>query len=333
VTAVSPAPDRDKVLDHLRTDEKFLLLTHEHPDGDAIGSLIAMHELLSALGRDSVMWVHPDELPLPYEYAFLALGGLAPDPPADLAERTLVFLDCGNIDRNPSAPMHDGARNRIVNIDHHHDNTRFGAVNHVVPEASCTAEIVWDLTRELGIGFSLPMAEALYVGLVTDTGRFMYKNTGPRAHEMAADLIEAGVDAFEIYRRIYEGMPVGKLTLLARALSNVERFDEGALAITRLTAADFADADAEESYTEGIIDHLRALRGTLVAGLVRDRLGPGEEGSRKVSLRASDDRIDVSAICREKGGGGHPQAAGFTTEMEWEELVAFLRGELAAQLA
>jgi bifunctional oligoribonuclease and PAP phosphatase NrnA len=332
MSTVSSAADRAEVLTHIREDEKFLLLTHEHPDGDALGSLIGMHELLSALGRDAVMWVHPDELPLPYEYSFLALDGLAPDPPADLGERTIVFLDCGNIDRNPSAPMHDGARDHILNIDHHHDNTRFGAVNHVVPEASCTAEIIWDLARELGVGFSLPMAEALYVGLVTDTGRFMYKNTGPRAHEMAADLIEAGVDAFEVYRRIWEGMPAGKLKLLARALENVERFDEGALAITRLTARDFADANAEESYSEGIIDHLRALRGTLVAALVRDRLGPGQEGNRKVSLRASDDRIDVSAICREQGGGGHPQAAGFSTSMEWEELVTFLRAELAAQL-
>ncbi len=325
--------DREAVLLHLREDAKFLLLTHEHPDGDALGSLIGMHELLRALGRDSVMWLDPDELPLPDEYAFLALAGLDPDPPADLEERTLVFLDCGNIDRNPGAPVDEAAHARIVNIDHHHDNTRFGAVNQVVPEASCTAEIVWDLARELGVPFSLPMAEALYTGLVTDTGRFMYSNTGPRAHVMAADLIEAGVDAFEIYRRIWEGMPPGKLDLLARALNRVERYDEGALAMTRLTAEDFRAADAEESYSEGVIDHLRSLRGTLVAALVRDRLGEGQEGNRKVSLRASDERVDVSAICRTQGGGGHPQAAGFTTRMEWEELVAFLRAELVAQLS
>jgi phosphoesterase RecJ-like protein len=334
VTAVRAASDRTAVLEHLRHEqEKFLLLTHEHPDGDALGSLIGMQELLSALGRDSVMWVHPDELPLPYEYAFLSLDGLAPEPPGDLAERTLVFLDCGNIDRNPGAPVENRAAERIVNIDHHHDNTRFGVVNHVVPDASCTAEIVWDLARELGVGFSLPMAEALYVGLVTDTGRFMYRNTGPKAHEMAADLIAAGVDAFEVYRRIYEGVPYGKLQLLSRALSHVERFDEGALTLTRLSAEDFEETGAQESYTEGVIDHLRSLRGTLVAGTVRDRLGAGQEGNRKVSLRSSDDRVDVSAICRKQGGGGHPQAAGFTTTMEWDELVAFLRAEIAAQLA
>ncbi|HEY2635918.1 MAG TPA: bifunctional oligoribonuclease/PAP phosphatase NrnA [Solirubrobacteraceae bacterium] len=324
------APARDEVLDEIRANAKFLLVTHEHPDGDALGSLTATQAVLTALGKDAVMFVDPDEFPLPYEYRFLSLDGLVPAPPADAADRVLVFLDCGNIDRNPVAEVPDGAT--VLNIDHHHDNTRFGTVNHVDPDASCTAEIVWDLMRELGVEPTLPIAEALYVGLVTDTGRFMYRNTGPRAHVMAAELIEAGVDAFEVYRRIYEGVPVGKLALLARGLANVERYDDGALTITRLTAEDFAQSGAEESYSEGVVDHLRSLQGTIVAALVRDRLGNGQQGNQKVSLRASDDRVDVSRIAREQGGGGHTQAAGFSTTLGWPELVAFLRAEIAAQL-
>ena len=323
--------DLELVLDELRQADKLLLTTHENPDGDALGSLLATHQILSSLGKDSLMFMAADEFPLPHEYRYMNFNGVLNGPPGDVAERTIVFLDCGNIDRMPvdflqQADLH------ILNIDHHHDNTRFGTVNLVVPDASCTAEIVWDLMRALGVEPSPTIAEALYVGLVTDTGRFMYENTGTRAHVMAAELIAAGVDVHEMYRRLYEGIPFGKLELLARGLSNVERYDDGRLTITRLSARDYAETGAAENYSEGVVDHLRSVHGTAVAGLVRDLLGDGHEGRRKVSLRATDERIDVSAIARAQGGGGHRQAAGFTTTMEWPELIAFLRREIAAQL-
>jgi phosphoesterase RecJ-like protein len=137
----------------------------------------------------------------------------------------------------------------------------------------------------------------------------------------------------EIYRRIYERVPYGKLALLARGLAKIERYDQGRLTLTSLTEQDFLESDAEESYSEGVIDHLRAVNGTAVAALVRDRLGAaGDGGLRKVSLRSGDERVDVSAIARAQGGGGHRQAAGFTTSLSPEELVAFLRAEIDAQL-
>lgn len=333
VTERGTRATRGEVLSELQGGERFLLVTHEHPDGDALGSLLGMHEILRGLGKDSVMFMAADELPLPYEYRFFDFGdGLVSEAPADVAQRTVVFLDCGNIDRNPADALRlEDAR--IVNLDHHHDNTCFGTVNHVVPEASCTAEIVWDLMHGLSVAPTPKIAEALYVGLVTDTGRFMYENTGARAHVMAAELIEAGVDVHDVYHRIYEGVPYAKVALLARGLAQIERHDGGRLTITRTSAEDFAAASAQESYSEGIVDHLRAIEGTAVAALVRDRLGPGQApGTRKVSLRASDDRVDVSAIARAQGGGGHRQAAGFTTSLPWDELVAFLREQVAAQL-
>jgi phosphoesterase RecJ-like protein len=323
---------RAQVLEELRTADKLIVVTHENPDGDALGSLVAMQEILVSLGKDSEAFIDERELPLPHEYRFLPLDAVLTAPPADLEQRTIVFLDCGNLERNPAeAFRRSGAH--IVNIDHHHDNTLFGTVNLVDPEASCTAEIVWDLLHGLGVQPTVEIAEALYVGLITDTGRFMYENTSARSHLMAAELIEAGVDAHAIYRRVYEGVPYGKLALLARGLAKIERYDDGRLTVTELDASDFAQSDAEESYSEGVIDHLRAVEGTAVAALVRDRIGIGEgERLRKVSLRASDDRVDVSRIARAQGGGGHRQAAGFTTTMQSEELVDFLRGELARQL-
>ncbi len=329
----------ETVLAELRAAEKLIVVAHENVDGDALGSLIAMQEFLTALGKDCVMFISADEFPLPHEYRLLPLPGLVNEPPPDLEERTIVFLDCGNLERNPAkALQRSGAR--ILNIDHHHDNTRFGTANYVDPYASCTAEMIWTLLHLQGQKLTPTIAQALYVGLITDTGCFMYENTGPRAHEMAAELIEAGVDVQATYQRVYEDIPYGKLALLARGLASVERYDEGRLTLASLSAEDFIEAGAEESYSEGVIDHLRAVRGTALAGLVRDRLSsPGEPAAtgagkrlRKVSLRAADRRIDVSAIARARGGGGHKAAAGFTTDLSWEELVEFLRAQVREQL-
>jgi phosphoesterase RecJ-like protein len=321
---------REQVLERIREDSRFVLATHENPDGDALGSLVGMQGLLLALGKDAPMFISPEDLPLPKEYGMFVLDGLIKAPPVDVAERTVVFLDCGNIDRNSASVLRDGRH--LLNIDHHHDNTRFGTLDHVVSEASCTAEIVWDLMHGLDVPPTLAVAHALYVGLITDTGRFMYENTGPRAHEMAAELIEAGVDVQAVYRQLYEEMPAGKLALLAVALGQLQRFDSGELTLVALSAADFDRSEAEDSFSEGIIDHLRALQGTKVAVLVRELRTGARQGQRKVSLRATDDDVDVSIIARAQGGGGHRRAAGFSTTIEPDELIVFLRGAIAAQL-
>jgi phosphoesterase RecJ-like protein len=324
------ASTREQALKTLREHDRFVLTTHERPDGDAVGSLAAMQQVLAAMGKDAVAFLPADEFPLPYEYRFIRLEGLVTEPPDDLSERVFVFLDCGNVDRTPAKGMSEQAR-FVLNIDHHHDNTHFGRLNHVDPTASCTAEMVWDLMKGLGVHATHPIAEALYVGVVTDTGRFMYENTGSRAHEMAAELIEGGIDVHAIYRRLYEGIPQGKLELLARGLTNVQRFDGGLLTVTHLTREDYQSTGADESYSEGVVDHLRSVEGTAVAGLVRDLLADGDS-KRKVSLRATDDRVDVSRIARAQGGGGHRRAAGFSTDLDFPALVEFLRGALAQQL-
>jgi bifunctional oligoribonuclease and PAP phosphatase NrnA len=332
--ATSPERDiaqtRELVLERIRSDVDFVLATHENMDGDALGSLIAMQGLLTALGKDSLMFIPAGELPLPCEYRRFELDRVIHAPPADIAQRTVVLLDCGNIDRNSAEVLRDGAH--LLNIDHHHDNTHFGTLDYVVADASCTAEIIWDLMHGLGVAPTPAVAEALYVGLVTDTGRFMYENTGPRAHRMAAELIEVGVDVQAIYRRLYEEMPYPKLTLLALALGQVRRFDSGELTLAALSAEDFRRAEAEDSFSEGIVDHLRAVQGTKVAALVRELTAVERRGEHKVSLRAVDDDVDVSVIARAQGGGGHRRAAGFSTALEPEELIEFLRREIAAQL-
>jgi phosphoesterase RecJ-like protein len=314
----------------LRERDRFLLTAHEGPDGDALGSLLGMHHLLGQLGKDSVMFLAAKEFPLPIEYRFLPLEEVFHEAPADMADRTIVFLDCGNVDRMPVEFLTDGDNFRI-NVDHHHDNTLFGDVNLLDTGASSTAEIVYELAIALGVEITAEIASALYVGLVTDTGKFMYENTNAHTHRIAAELIDAGVDVDDTYRRLYEHVPVEKLRLLSRALEGIGRHCEERLVVAYITEADYEATGAGEEMTEGIIDHLRAIEGTLVAAMVRD-LGDRGRAARKVSLRSSGGEVDVSAIARKHGGGGHKRAAGFSTDLELDELVSLLCEEVTAQL-
>jgi len=321
----------ERVAHEIRSRDRFLLTAHEGPDGDALGSLLGMHHLLTQLGKDSVMFLAAKEFPLPIEYRFLPLEEVFHEAPADMADRSAIFLDCGNIDRMPVDFLAaDGLF--TINIDHHHDNTEFGDVNLVEVDASCTAEIVYELAILLGARVTAEMATALYVGLITDTGKFMYENTNARTHRIAADLIEAGVDVDETYRRLYEHVPLEKLRLLSRALDGIQHHCGGALVLAYVTAADYEASGAGEEMTEGIIDHLRSVEGARVAALIRD-LGDRGRAARKVSLRSSDGKIDVSAIARATGGGGHKRAAGFSTDLELDALVSFLCGEVSSQLS
>jgi phosphoesterase RecJ-like protein len=317
----------EQAAEAIRSHERFLLATHENPDGDALGSILALKMALDSLGKYARMYLF-GTTPLPAEYAFMDLGELERTLPEDASERVLLALDCANesrLGRNPglleNAPL-------VVDIDHHHDNTRYGQINVIVPDASSTAEIVRDLLRELGVGLTPEIAEALYVALVTDTGRFQYSNTTPKALRLAAELVETGVDLHRIFQAVYEAVPFAKLKLLARALESARVFEDGRLVIAVLRRQDFADAGAEEPYAEGIIDSIRAVDGTDMAVLIREP--PTPDGPKhRVSLRSRSDELDVSVIARKSGGGGHKQAAGFSSELALDDLIELIRAEFA----
>jgi bifunctional oligoribonuclease and PAP phosphatase NrnA len=322
--------DLERVGAELRARDRFLLTAHEGPDGDALGSLLGLHKVLTQIGKDSVMFMAAKEFPLPIEYRFLPLEEVFHEPPADMADRTVIFLDCGNIDRMPVDWLTAGG-NDVINIDHHHDNTCFGDINLVEVGASCTAEIVYDLARLLEAEITPGIAAALYVGLITDTGKFMYENTNAHTHRVAADLIDAGVDVDDTYRRLYEHVPLEKLRLVSRALDGIASYCDGRLAVSYVTLADYEATGAGEEMTEGLIDNLRSIDGVKVAAVIRD-LGNRGRFARKVSLRSSAGDVDVSAIARHHGGGGHKRAAGFSTDRNFDELVGFLTREVTAQL-
>ena len=319
-------PELAAVADAIRSHDRFLVTTHENPDGDALGSLLAVKLALDALGKDVVMYLS-GETPLPREYSWMPLDNLRRSLPDDAAERVLLALDCANESRLGPDPEVLASAPLVLNVDHHHDNSRFGGINAVVADASSTGEIVRDLLSHLDVELTPDMAEALYIALVTDTGRFQYTNTTPKALRLAAELVEAGADVHKIFQGVYESVQFAKMKLLARALERAQIYEGGRLVVSYLLRGDFAEVGAAEPYSEGIIDYLRAVEGADMAALIREP-PRGDAPARRVSLRASADELDVSKIARASGdGGGHRQAAGFSSSDSIEEITEFIRRE------
>jgi phosphoesterase RecJ-like protein len=324
--------DMQAVVAALRENDRFVVTSHEAPDGDALGSLLGMGLALEQLGKDVVLFLG-GEAPLPGEYRFLELErrGLRRERPADFPERVLVAVDCASPARVGAEPGVVDAARFTVNIDHHHDNPRFGDVDLVVADASSTGEVLAGLFRELGVELTPEIAEALYIALVTDTGRFQYANTTPKALRLAADLVEAGADVDRVFQGVYENVQFAKLKLLARALERARVLEGGEIVVSHLVRGDFEAVGATEPYSEGIIDVLRSVEGSAVSALIRE---PPRDGApaRKVSLRSSVDEVDVSAIARKSGGGGHRGAAGFSSDLSVEDITEFIVREVSAQV-
>jgi Exopolyphosphatase-related proteins len=323
--------DLQAVAETLRAHDRFLVVTHENPDGDALGSLVATTVALRQLGKDVEMFLSGSSA-IPQEYSFMQLDGVLRELPADVAERVLVAVDCAKADRIGPDPAPVEQTKLVIDIDHHHDNTRFGAVNLIVSDASSTGEVLRDVFAELGVKITPEIAEPLYIALVTDTGRFQYTNTTPKSLRLAAELVEAGADVQAVFQQVYESVEFAKLKLLARALDRARVLEGGRIVVSHLLRTDFADVGAVEPYSEGIIDYLRAVEGAELAVLIREP--PRDDGPlRRISLRASVDELDVSAIARLFGGGGHRQAAGFSSEKSIDEITELVRQGFVSQRA
>lgn len=315
----------------LPCEERLLIASHENPDGDALGCLTALSLMAERLGLPYQAYI-PGEGTFAPEYAFLP--GLdkvvrGSFPVVD-AHTTAYIMDCASPGRlDPRGLRCAGI---CINIDHHQDNTRFGTHNLVDPAAASATEILYRIFRLGELPVDAEVATSLYVGLLTDTGRFQYGNTTPAAHRMAAELQEFGVDVTEVYRHVYENVPLPKLLLLERALHRLQLRLNGRLAVSWLEAGDFEEVGAEESYTEGIIDRLRTIEGVKVAALLRERRTNGRP-EYKASLRSTDGSVNVASVAHLRGGGGHILAAGFTAEdTELDELLSWLEREMGSRL-
>jgi phosphoesterase RecJ-like protein len=319
-----------EVAARLKGERRIIIMAHENPDGDAIGCVVALMLMAERLGIPYDAYL-PGETPIPEEYQFLPgidriLRG--PYPPVD-AGTSAYIMDCASAARLDLA--HLSCAGACLNLDHHPGNEGFGTHNLLEPTAASTTQILYEIFEAGGLPVDAEVGTALYVGLVTDTGRFQYSNTTPAAHRMAADLQEVGVDVNAVYRAVYETLPLPKVQLLQRALARLELRLDGRLALSWLDAADFAEVHGDESHTEGIIDSLRTISGVRIAALVRER-PYGDETEYKVSLRATDGATDVASIARLLEGGGHTQAAGYTTHQELDVALDWIEDQARLRL-
>lgn len=294
----------ERVAEALRGNRRFLVTTHVRPDGDAVGSLLAMAHILRCLGKD-VEAVAQDAVPpnllfLP-EAEFIRHE--AGDPSSYDAA---VLVDCGDLQRvGPVLEATAGSVRTIVNIDHHVNEAPFGHVHWVWTGASSTCEMLFDLARLLGVALDADLATQLYVGLVTDTGSFRYSNTNRKTLDMAAELVAAGASPYRVAEEVFDSSSPGALKLLSRVLSTVLFLADERLATVELTGKMFEETGSTQADSEGIINHLRSVRSVRLAITFRE----GDDGLVYVSLR-SKGNVDVAALARGHGGGGHRNAAG-----------------------
>ena len=315
--------DLAAVCRRMHAERRVGLAVHERPDTDALGAAAGMLDLFVQLDVEARLYVEEGES-LPLEDLLLPQGlvtrGL---PPAGCP---LYALDSGSLTRL-ALPL-QGWDGVVVNIDHHHDNTRFGDVVFVRGEASSTSELVCDVARALGLTPSEHAAQALLAGISFDTGHFRHDSTSAATFETAAWLVGHGARVTPVFAMLYEQGSVAGLRLWARAVGDARVVADGRALVATLRRADYAAVDAAEDETEGIVDSLRGVGGVQVAALVKEQ----SRGLRvRVSLRSES--FDVSQIAALKGGGGHRLAAGFSCDDGPEEVTAWLSSELERRLS
>jgi phosphoesterase RecJ-like protein len=288
----------------IETSSGIYVATHIRPDGDALGSLLGLSLALEKAGLQ-VAALCAD--PVPSTYAFLPAVDWILSSPPDWQADVGIVVDCDGLARVGALEPALAGLPSLIDLDHHDTEQAFGQEQLIDPTAGASAEIVYDLLREMELPLDAEISTCLYAAVLTDTGRFCYGNTTARSLRIAAELVAGGADPHAIARKVYEERSMAATHLLGVALSRLAATTDGQVVSSVLRPADFAETGASSSDTDGIIAHLRAIGGPRVAILFVE---PDHDAVR-VSLR-SDGSVDVSEIALEFGGGGHAMAAGCT---------------------
>jgi len=298
--------------------DRVALACHVGPDGDALGSMLALGLALRARGvQVTASWGSKPFSP-PRQYDFLAgLDLLVPPEQVDEAPPLMATFDAGSLDRIGSLEPNARAAGALVVVDHHASNDHFGTVNLIDPESAASAVLVHELLGRLGAKLDRDIATCLYVGLVTDTGQFKYRNTTPSVHQVAADLLSHGVPQDDIGRIIYDTHPVGYLRLASVVLDRLTHRPEAKMVWSWFSQQDLVKAGCEMEDTDAMIDLIRTADVADVAALVKQH----DDGAWKVSMR-SKGSTDVGAFCSAQGGGGHALAAGYTSDQQDPAVIA-----------
>ena len=290
----------DNILEEIKKAQTIAILTHENPDGDAIGSSLAMYHALVKMGKEPDLII-PE---FPRTYSFLpgidAIKKEGMKEPYDLA----IALDAAEMKRlNGWADYFENAKVRI-SIDHHGTNTMFGDYNFVNPDSPACAQILINVIEYFGVEIDNEIGSCIITGIITDTGGFQYQSTTPETFEFAAGLLKKGINISDIYKKVMETKTKSNFELRKRAIERMEFFADGKIAFTYITKKDEEEAGAESGDTEGIVDEGRAIEGVEVSIFLREN-----DKGFKVSLR-SNSYVNVSDVCLMFGGGGHIHAAG-----------------------
>lgn len=310
------------IMEHRR----FLVTTHVRPDGDALGSMLAMVFALRRLGKTADAYCQD---PVPRTYSFLPGSHTIRDGASlDFHHDVAVFVDCGDHHRvGARLAAYTKGMPLLINIDHHVSANPFGDISWVDPSASSTCEMLYDLFNRMRLVIDPEIACQLYTGLMTDTGSFRFSNTNRRVLEIAAKLVEAGADPSGIAERVFESALPQTLHLLARMLSSVSFHADGRLATGELSLRMFTDTGTTPAESEGFINHLRSVQPVTMAMLFREEEG----GIIHVSLR-SKDRVDVAVFAQRYNGGGHRRAAAFRVNGNLEGIRSEFTGKAIAYL-
>lgn len=318
------SPDWDDAVQTLKRADKVGLACHVNPDGDALGALFAATLGLKQLGKEVYPSFGNGPAEIPFSYSFLPGTELLVQP--DEVPETEVFLalDCGAGHRLASLEKVAQAAGTTINVDHHPGNDNFGRYNVVVTTVSSTAEIVTRLLQDLGVELDKEIATCLYVGIVTDTGRFQYSNSSPDTLRLAADLLSLGVDAPAIAQEVYESSPFGYLKLTGRVLDRAVLHERERFVYSFITRADLTETSVAPDETDGLIDLVRSTRAADVAAMFKEQA----DGAWRVSMRSKGPSVGL--LARKRGGGGHELAAGFTAQGDKTSIAGALVEDLAA---
>jgi phosphoesterase RecJ-like protein len=293
----------DRIIEEIRHHQTFCIVGHIRPDGDCVGSQLGMALALKAEGKKVACW---NEDPMPPKYAFLDPGGLFEKPKPGRAFDCVIATDAASFERIGAVGPCVADRKRLINIDHHASNTRYGDLNWVSAREPSSGELVFRLLKVAKWPITRQIANCLFTAVSTDTGSFQYSNTRPGTFHVGAELVTRGADLAKICDEVYQSYPLSRARLLKHIYSHFRLTHQNQIAYFWLRKADFALAGCESDETEGLIDHIRAIEPVVVACVFEEI----EPELTRLSLRSKNQRINVSEIAAQFGGGGHPGAAG-----------------------
>lgn len=295
------------IAEALCAHQRFVIMSHMRPDGDALGCELAMAICLLEMGKEVTVWNEDGMLD---KFRFLPRAELVQKPPTTAQDFDVaIALDTATQERVGSCLQAVGKVKLWINIDHHVSNNGYGDLAHIDPSAPAAGQILYELFRSQNLPFTYEMADNLFVAISTDTGSFQYPNTSARSFEIGAELIKAGVNVGRLSQLVYESYPLRRIELLRAVLNTLKISCDGRLASFSLSMATAQQIGAKPEDNEGLIDYIRAIEGVIVAAFIEEL--PGSKV--RISLRSKDPKVDVCKICSQFKGGGHTLAAGART--------------------